>query len=229
MNLVNRSFQPVVVLFVRPDSLYKTMQGVECYDAQRDALTWAGGCPVVAHPPCRSWGMLAHMAKPRQGEKELAPWAIEQVRKWGGVLEHPAGSRLFRHCGCAVPDGLPDEWGGRSLLIDQYDFGHVAHKATILYIVGCAALPPLPPKNTAPTTKSIAGESPNGGVKGTHRCTQKEREETPLKLAEWMIEVARRSHKHNEIAKKTERNRSAQIRFFLRDAVIRRNTEKAEV
>lgn len=33
----------------------------------------------------------------------------------------------------------------------------------------------------------------------------------------------------DEIAKKTERNRSAQIRFFLRDAVIRRNTEKAEV
>ena len=31
----------------------------------------------------------------------------------------------------------------------------------------------------------------------------------------------------DEIAKKTERNRSAQIRFFLRDAVIRRNTEKA--
>lgn len=29
----------------------------------------------------------------------------------------------------------------------------------------------------------------------------------------------------DEIAKKTERNRSAQIRFFLRDAVIRRNTE----
>jgi predicted transcriptional regulator len=32
----------------------------------------------------------------------------------------------------------------------------------------------------------------------------------------------------DEIAKKTERNRSAQIRFFLRDAVIRRNTEDAE-
>jgi len=29
----------------------------------------------------------------------------------------------------------------------------------------------------------------------------------------------------DEIAKKTERNRSAQIRFFLRDAVMRRNTD----
>lgn len=33
----------------------------------------------------------------------------------------------------------------------------------------------------------------------------------------------------DEIAKKTERNRSAQIRFFLRESVIRRNTENAEV
>ena len=187
------SLQNVVVLFVRSDSLYKTMPGVDCYDAERDALTWPGGCPVVAHPPCRSWGVLSHMAfNVRPGEKELGPWAIEQVRKWGGVLEHPAGSRLFRHCGCAVPDGLPDEWGGKSILIDQFDFGHVAHKATILYIVGCAKLPPLPPRRMESTDRSICGNVP-----GTHRCTQKQREETPVKLAEWMIETARRCHKHN--------------------------------
>lgn len=186
------NLHPVVVLFVRADSLYKAMPGVECYDAQRNALTWGGGCSVVAHPPCRSWGVLSHMANPRVGEKDLGPWAIEQVRKWGGVLEHPAGSRLFRHCGCAVPDGLPDEWNGISILIDQFDFGHVAHKDTILYIVGCAKLPPLPPTRMEGTDRSICGNVP-----GTHRCTQKQREETPVKLAEWMIEVARRSHKHN--------------------------------
>ena len=128
----------------------------------------------------------------RPGEKELGPWAIEQVRKWGGVLEHPAGSRLFRHCGCAVPDGFADEWGGQSILIDQFDFGHVAHKNTILYIVGCSELPALPDKRTESTNRSICGNVP-----GTHRCTQKHREETPVKLAEWMIETARRCHKHN--------------------------------
>ena len=47
---------PVVVLFVRADSIYKTLPGVECYDEARDARTWPGGCPVVAHPPCRTWG-----------------------------------------------------------------------------------------------------------------------------------------------------------------------------
>lgn len=182
----------IAALFVRRDSLYKRLLPIDdCYDSDRDARTWCGGFPVVAHPPCRSWGKLAHMSKPRSDEKMLAVWAIEQVRRFGGVLEHPAGSRLFSFCGCSLPDCLPDEWGGKSVLIDQYDFGHVAHKPTILYFVGCAALPPMPPKNCFPTTKSISGESRHGGRKGTHRCTQKEREETPLMLAEFLIEVAR--------------------------------------
>lgn len=106
---------PVAVLFARADSIYKTMPGCDVYDIERDARTWPGGCPVVAHPPCRAWGRLRKFAKPRDDEKSLGPWAVEQVRTWGGVLEHPAESTLFAHCGMPRPGQFPDEHGGWSV------------------------------------------------------------------------------------------------------------------
>ena len=84
----------VAVLFARADSIYKTMPECDVYDIERDARTWPGGCPVVAHPPCRAWGKLFYFAKPRAGEKELGPFAANQVRRFGGVLEHPKDSKL---------------------------------------------------------------------------------------------------------------------------------------
>lgn len=51
----------VAVLFARRDSIYKLMPWANVYDDQRDALTWPGGTPVIAHPPCREWGRLYAM------------------------------------------------------------------------------------------------------------------------------------------------------------------------
>jgi hypothetical protein len=191
------SLRQVAVLFARADSIYKTMEGVDVYDMARDARTFQGGAPIVGHPPCRAWGALSHMkrVKPRQDEKALAPWCVAQIRQDGGVLEHPKGSKLWRYLGLPEPDCLPDEYGGFTLLIDQYDWGHLAHKATRLYICGLSMgdVPPMPPPNTAPTQWSIAGASPNGGVKGTHRITDAQREHTPPALAEWLVELARRT------------------------------------
>jgi hypothetical protein len=59
----------VSALFVRKDSIYKEL-GVDCWDAERNALNWPGGNPLIAHPPCRAWGQLSHWAKPLPGEKE---------------------------------------------------------------------------------------------------------------------------------------------------------------
>ena len=75
------------------------------------------------------------MANPREGEKELALWSIDKVREVGGILEHPKGSKLFPKY---LPDNdqFPDEFDGFTVLIDQYDFGHVAHKETKLYFCG---------------------------------------------------------------------------------------------
>ena len=101
----------VAALFVRADSIYKQLPGVDAWDAERDALRWPGGCAVVAHPPCRGWGKLHYFAKPAPGEPDLGPWAVGQVRRFGGVLEHPKDSRLWPAAGLPRP-GQVDAWGG---------------------------------------------------------------------------------------------------------------------
>ena len=179
----------VAVLFVRKDSAYKNLPGIDAYDAERDARTFPGGLPVIAHPPCRAWGVLAHMAKPRPGERDLALWAVDVVRREGGVLEHPHGSRLWKEKPLPQAGHGEDAFGGFTIEIDQYWFGHVANKPTKLYIVGLprAALPPIPYK------AGRAAKSMTGQVPGTARCTQYEREYTPPALIEWLLSVARAS------------------------------------
>jgi hypothetical protein len=175
----------ISVLFARPDSAYKELEGFDVYDMERDARTFCSRKPVLAHPPCRAWGQLSHMANPREGEKQLAYLALAQVRLNGGVLEHPASSRFFKEAN--LPTGMfVDEFGGFTIEIDQFDFGHVAHKATKLYICGIDIkdLPELPPKNTSSTDRSICGN-----VKGTKRCTQYQREYTPPQLILWLKEI----------------------------------------
>lgn len=180
-----------VALFVRKDSAYKKKPSWDVYDVDRDALSFKDDLPVVCHPPCRAWGRLSHMAhNVREGEAELALWSINRIRKNGGILEHPSGSRLF---GKHIPDvGEIDEYGGFTVLIDQYDFGHVAHKKTKLYFCGLdkGELPKLPPKDkTLHYCEKGKLRSICGNVKGTTRCTQYQREYTPDSLIEYFESV----------------------------------------
>lgn len=141
-------------LFSNPHSSWD----LDCWDESRDARKYDGPYPVVAHPPCGPWGRLRHLY--RGSEHDCAPRAVEQVRRWGGVLEHPAGSLLWRHCGLPVPDfdvldgarlsgkisristmrddvgEFVDSHGGWGVEVDQVEWGHVARKRTWLYLVG---------------------------------------------------------------------------------------------
>jgi len=77
----------IAVLFARDDSRYKQLEGYDVYDIDRDARNYCKSYPVLAHPPCRAWGQLSHMANPRPDEKQLAYFALAQVRLNGGVLD----------------------------------------------------------------------------------------------------------------------------------------------
>ena len=183
--------KPVAVLFARADSYYKTLPSVDVWDIERDARNWPGGCPVVAHPPCRTWGRLRQFAKPRPDEKELGPWAIAQVRGNGGVLEHPAESTLFAHCGLPRPGQFPDAFGGWTLEIEQFHFGHRAEKSTWLYVVGCGPedAPDIPVRPGRPTHCV----RPTKSYPRLPSITKAEREHTPPELARWLVELARRT------------------------------------
>lgn len=178
----------VAVLFARADSAYKTIAGCDVYDIERDARTFPGGIPVVAHPPCRAWGRLRQFSKPRPDEKALGPWAVEQVRREGGVLEHPAESTLFATCGMPRPGRFPDDHGGWTVAIDQFIFGHRAEKATWLYIVGCGPddIPYMPIRSGRPTHCIRPGKT----YPRLPSVTKPEREHTPPDLARWLVELA---------------------------------------
>ena len=191
----------VAVLFARSDSVYKTLPGCDVYDIERDARTWPGGAPVVAHPPCRAWGRLRAFAKPRSDEKDLARWAVSQVRQWGGVLEHPESSTLWADQRLPRHPNERDGHGGWTMPIHQWWFGHRAQKRTWLYIVGVnhweVSDYPLRlgqsdcrirlDKRRPDGTHIRKGDPDYQPILG-----DAEREHTPPDLAVWLVELARR-------------------------------------
>ena len=189
----------VAVLFARADSVYKTLPGVDVYDIERDARTYDGPWPVVAHPPCTRWSMINGVVLSRYPHKaEEFAWgndggtfrfALDTVRRVGGVLEHPAGSRAWQHFGLPRRGRTPDEFGGWTAEIRQVDWGHRAEKRTWLYIVGAGPddLPPMPAPRRHTAVVVRMPECKTFEIMG-----KAEREHTPPELAHWLVELARR-------------------------------------
>jgi hypothetical protein len=188
----------VAVLFARADSIYKTLPDVDVYDMERDARTYDGPWPVVAHPPCRGWGRLRQFANPRPDERNLGRLAVSLVREFGGVLEHPAESTLFSACRMPQPGEFPDQWGGVTLSIEQFHWGHRAEKATWLYIVGASmdCIPAMPRREGRPTHCV----RPTKSYPRLPSITKSEREHTPESLALWLVELARRCAVRSEVS-----------------------------
>lgn len=143
----------VAALYVETDGCYFGLPGVDPWDLPRDARSYTGPYPVVAHPPCQRWGKFWHgsTAKPHQyrmGEDAgCFAAALTSVRNYGGVLEHPAHSNAWAWFGLTSPPsegwGPPDWLGGRSCLVEQGHYGHMSRKATWLYYCGKQEPPEL--------------------------------------------------------------------------------------
>lgn len=192
----------IAVLFARRDSIYKSL-GVDVWDAERDALNWPGGMPIVAHPPCRAWGNLRKFAKPEPGEKELALWAVDRIRQWGGVLEHPERSTLWPEKNLPEPDRdyvkTFDEFGGFTIVVDQNWWGHRAQKRTRLYICGCSPIDvPTIPLRLGEATHTLGLYSGRDKSKCRPSITKREHEATPIEFAKWLIDLAQRCNTQEE-------------------------------
>lgn len=140
----------VAALFVDPRGCYAGLEGVDLWDEARDARTYSGPWPVVAHPPCSRWCRLAGLVEARWGHKRgedggCFASALASVRRWGGVLEHPAYSDAWAAFDLPVPDRRGG-WqrglcGGWACHVEQVAYGHVARKGTWLYAFGTDGAP----------------------------------------------------------------------------------------
>ena len=185
----------VVALYIDPRGPYPKLLGPElCWDEARDARTYAGPWPVVAHPPCQLWTNFAALNFKRYGGEHNRPGndggcfgsALASVRRFGGALEHPAGSKAWAAHGLLVPRGVGwcRDRNGWACEVWQSAYGHKARKRTWLYF--CGEAPPLEPLWTREP--------------GTHQCgwfdrikptlSKREASRTPVAFAEWLISLA---------------------------------------
>ncbi len=166
---------------------YARLPDVDAWGVERDATSYAGPHPVVAHPPCGRWGRYAHRC---HDTGKTGPVAVAQVQTYGGVLEHPRYSKLWVHCGLPRPGELPDAFGGWTVEINQSDWGHIAQKATWLYIVGTTDLPPMPAPRPIP---QASYRKPSGRLSTPlERMAKSKRHLTPPAFAVWLVELGRR-------------------------------------
>lgn len=136
----------IAALYVETDGCYYGLPDVDPWDAERDARRYRGPHPVVAHPPCARWCQLAGLVQHRYGlekgdDQGCFKSALFDVRRWGGVLEHPAYSDAWAFFDLPHPDA-GGGWqrglcGGWSCHVEQVHYGHRARKATWLYAYRC--------------------------------------------------------------------------------------------
>lgn len=137
----------VAALYVEVGGAYFGLSDVDPWDEARDARQYSGPHPVVAHPPCERWGRFWHGSPRKPHQFKLGDdggcffAALQAVRRYGGVLEHPADSRAWKACGLKAPPRTggwvsADFCGGMTCYVEQGFYGHAARKPTWLYACG---------------------------------------------------------------------------------------------
>lgn len=136
----------ISALFVETDGCYFGSSEIDPWDLPRDAMLYGGPYPVVAHPPCQRWGRFWHgsTAKPHQyklgDDGGTFKSALESVRTWGGVLEHPADSQAWKWFNINRPKRFKGwfatDCGGWTAYVEQGHYGHFSRKPTWLYVHG---------------------------------------------------------------------------------------------
>lgn len=205
----------VAALYVQPNGIYAGVPDVELWDEARDARTYEGPHPVVAHPPCTRWCQLAGLVEHRYGYKKgddggTFAAALASVRRYGGVLEHPAYTLAWKAFGLQRPKrgfwlGTPEL--GYVTHVEQANYGHRARKATWLYAFGVDPLPPLLWDKAVGTAWTSYcgnhgdrvfvpikhGETRRGDRNFQRRLTKKEANATPTEFRDALLSIARAS------------------------------------
>lgn len=206
----------IAALYVHPGGAYYGLDDVDPWPESRDARTYPGPHPVVAHPPCQRWGKYWHGGPnserfPRERQLKgndggCFASALHAVRVFGGVLEHPEASAAWSWFQLIAPpyEGgwVKADWlGGWTCRVEQGHYGHRARKGTWLYACGVRDLPSLKWGASGATVRldegyhsaeerSAARQSRTVVVE---RLGKYERLGTPIPFRDMLLSIARNS------------------------------------
>lgn len=197
----------IAALFVQENGCYYGLPDVDPWPESRDARNYAGPWPCIAHPPCSRWCRLAGLVEARWGHKRgdddgCFASALNSVRTWGGVLEHPAYSDAWPAFGLLAPPRtggwVRDLNGGWTAHVEQGRYGHPAKKATWLYAFGVSELPSLKwgaiPDQESKALVSWCGNHVSSG-EVRPRVGKAAASRTPLEFRDMLIAIARSASK----------------------------------
>jgi hypothetical protein len=191
----------IAALFVAKGGCYFGLDGVEPWCIDRDARTYAGPWPVVAHPPCERWCQMAPVNQARYGhaigeDGGCFAAALASVRRWGGVLEHPALSLAWARFDLPRPPAwggwVKGFCGGWAAHVEQRHYGHRARKATWLYAFGVDP-PSLQWGEGAAPEAWISADRPRAelAAMGIGQLSKREAKATPQAFRDLLILIAR--------------------------------------
>lgn len=198
----------IAALFVQADGCYVGDPLIDAWPESRDARTYAGDLPVVAHPPCQLWGAMAAVNYVRWGGDHNRPGndggcfsaALCAVIRCGGVLEHPAKSRAFKAYGLPAPKGLGWKKAGLHEWVCevwQSAYGHRARKATWLYYSGTN--PPHELNWNRPAgTHQVGFQDQRGKSRNKPTLSKREANATPLSFRNELLKLARNARAAQE-------------------------------
>jgi hypothetical protein len=192
----------VAALYVEKSGVYAGLPDVDLWDEARDARLYQGPWPVVAHPPCNKWSPLAYINAKRLPGYKLGDdggcfeAALAAVRRFGGVLEHPALTRAWPAYQLPRPrrgwSFSIDAWGGRVTEVDQGRYGHRARKRTWLYVVSPALyLPALDWQDAGSDMMIVSGFLHHAGADESRRVRPTEASRTPIAFRDVLLDMAR--------------------------------------
>ena len=150
------ALKTVAALFVEKGGPYANLEGVDAWGPDRDARLYDGPHACVLHPPCGRWSMLSPLVRARYGyeigsDGGCFASAIASLRKWGGVLEHPALSKAWAAFGLQAPRPgggwtraepwrpFDDPRAAWTCEVAQARYGHRARKRT--WLLACRVPP----------------------------------------------------------------------------------------
>ena len=198
--------QPTTIsaLYVAKGGCYFGVAGIDPWDADRDARLYAGPYPVVAHPPCQLWTRFAHVNFARWGGEHNRPGndggcfsaALAAVRRYGGVLEHPAFSDAWKEFNLQRPEA--GKWllkGGEWVCeVWQSAYGHKARKRT--WLLYCGAVAPSPMIWDRPEAAyQIGFHDQRGKARNKPTVSGKAASATPAAFRDALVSIARASDK----------------------------------